>query len=71
MAWNRRIKFMDINPFPMSSWASEWVKEWMREQSKQSKQTSDQCKWAEEQMAKYSMRRFHMLSIHCAGEQGP
>ena len=34
-AWNRRIQFMDINPFPMSSWASEQAKEWAREQSKQ------------------------------------
>ena len=65
-AWNRRIQFMDINPFPLSSWASEQAKEWARERSsaeQANKWSVREIEWAEEQMASIS------YTFYCAREQ--
>ena len=51
-AWNRRVHFKDKNLFPMSSGASEWA---VRANE-----------WADERMAQYSTRRFHIISTHSA-----
>ena len=41
-AWNRRIQFIDINRFPMSSGASEWASERTNERSG-ARERSEQC----------------------------